>query len=545
MIPNHLIDIETLPDATIAGLLDRTAELLAGAAPERRHGTVANLFFEPSTRTRVSFELAARRVGLDVINVEQASSSTSKGETLADTARTLSAMGIGMFVVRHPEDGAPARLAALADALPPKQRFSVINAGDGCRSHPSQALLDAAALTHAGLAPRGLKIALIGDLRHSRVARSGVALLARLGASEIRIAGPGEFMPEADEFVPARRFDSIDEAIDGVDAVMCLRIQRERIRAGGYSDGAAFHRAWGLTAERIARLPDHARILHPGPVNRGIELAAEVADDARALILDQVRAGVQLRTALFELLAGDRANDPTGAHRRRVRSFVRRPGRLTPAQQRALDELLPRYAIAGPPAGFAESFDRRAGLVVEIGFGNGQALAAMAKAEPERNFVGIEVHEPGVGRLLRALDEHRIDNVRVAARDAVEVIDEQTAPADIEQFRIYFPDPWPKKRHHKRRLIQPGFVALLADRLADGGLLHLATDWQPYAEWMLEVLTGEAELDNLGTPFVERPEWRPRTHFEQRGQHRGHAIFDLLFQRRPRSDSGKEAAGSA
>lgn len=537
MTPGHLVDVGTLSDATIHRLLKRTAELLDGAAPMTVQGTVANLFFEPSTRTRVSFELAARRVGLEVVNIDHSSSSATKGETLEDTARTLAAMGVGLIVVRHPEDGAAERLARLADTLPADQRFVVINAGDGCRGHPTQALLDAATLSRAGLVPSGLKIALIGDLRHSRVARSDVELLARLGAAEIRIAGPAEFMPGAGEFGPARRFASIDEAIAGVDAVICLRIQRERIRAGGYSDGDAFHRAWGLTPERLAALPDHARVLHPGPVNRGVELDSAVADDPRALILDQVRTGVHLRTAVFELLAGASPARPDPDHRRRVRSFVRRPGRLTPAQQRALDELLPRYAIPAEPAALDEAFERPAGLVVEIGFGNGQSLAAMAEAEPRRNFVGIEVHEPGIGRLLRTLEERDIENVRIAARDAVEVVSGQTAEADVDEFRIYFPDPWPKKRHHKRRLIQPEFVALLADRLADGGLLHLATDWPPYAEWMLEVLNREASLENLGDPYVPRPEWRPQTHFERRGQQRGHPIVDLLYRRRPRSES--------
>ena len=217
---------------------------------------------------------------------------------------------------------------------------------------------------------------------------------------------------------------------------------------------------------------------------------------------------------------------------RRVRSFVRRPGRMTSAQAEALEDLLPQYAIA--EGDLRRAFEREAELVVEIGFGNGQALAWMAANERERNFVGFEVHEPGVGRLLRSLEAEGLDNVRVAMRDAVEVLTEQAAPESVDQVRIYFPDPWPKKRHHKRRLIQPPFLRLLAERLKPGGLLHLATDWTPYAEWMIEALNEVDAFENLGTPWVERPDWRPQTHFERRGQRKGHEIFDILAKRKER-----------
>lgn len=217
--------------------------------------------------------------------------------------------------------------------------------------------------------------------------------------------------------------------------------------------------------------------------------------------------------------------------RRRVRSFVRRPGRMTPAQQRALDELLPKFGVRNWVDPLAQEFEREASLVVEIGCGNGDALCFMAEHEPEVNFVGIEVHAPGVGRLLRGIEAGGFGNVRVLMHDAVEVLQKQPA-ASIDMLRIYFPDPWPKKRHHKRRLISPEFVLLMARVLKPGGRAHLATDWVPYADWMHEVLGEHVAFRNLGDPDVERPSWRPETHFERRGLKRGHEVRDLLYERR-------------
>lgn len=294
----HLLDIARLSEVEILAMLTRTGELAAGAACGRRIGAVANLFLEPSTRTRVSFQIAARRLGLDVINIEQQHSAARKGESLVDTARTLAAMGVRAIVVRHPDDFAATRLAAALAA----DKVGIVNAGDGQHAHPSQALLDAATLAHAGLKWSGLKLAIIGDIRHSRVARSDIELLSRLGAAEIRIAGPKAFMPDAGELPQAARMSDIESALDGVDAVICLRIQRERMAASGHPDGEAFHARWGLTAERLAGMPMHARFLHPGPVNRDIEIADALLDSPRSLILDQIRIGVQLRTALFEWL---------------------------------------------------------------------------------------------------------------------------------------------------------------------------------------------------------------------------------------------------
>ena len=223
---------------------------------------------------------------------------------------------------------------------------------------------------------------------------------------------------------------------------------------------------------------------------------------------------------------------PSDETHRRVRSFVRRPGRLTPAQERALDELLPVFAVPEGVEALAEAFERAAPLIVEIGCGNGDALCWMAAHDSESNFVGIEVHEPGMGRLLRGLRSAGLENVRVVLHDAVEVLQAQP-DASIDMLRIYFPDPWPKKRHHKRRLVSPRFAALAARVLKPGGILHLATDWVPYADWMHEALATQPALESLGDPDVSKPDWRPETHFERRGLKKGHEVRDLLYRRRP------------
>jgi tRNA (guanine-N7-)-methyltransferase len=230
-------------------------------------------------------------------------------------------------------------------------------------------------------------------------------------------------------------------------------------------------------------------------------------------------------------MSDDRRPERPEGNLRRIRSFVRRPGRLTEAQQRALDELMPVYQVPPECLDLRQCFESKAPLVVEIGCGNGQALAWMAANEAHKHFVGIEVHQPGVGRLLRSIETDGLHNVRVAMHDAVEVLRDQAVPGSLDEVRIYFPDPWHKKRHHKRRLIQPPFLKLISARLKPGGLLHLATDWQPYAEWMLEALAEVPELINKGSPWVERPAWRPQTHFERRGEKRGHEIVDLLLKK--------------
>jgi len=219
--------------------------------------------------------------------------------------------------------------------------------------------------------------------------------------------------------------------------------------------------------------------------------------------------------------------------RRQVRSFVLRQGRFTPAQQRAFEQLWPRYGLdyRGQPRDFDAEFGRIAPRVLEIGFGNGEALRFAAAHDPGRDHVGIEVHAPGVGRLLNALADDDARNVRLYHHDAVEVLEHEIGPGSLDEVRIYFPDPWHKKRHHKRRLIQTGFVALLAQKLASGTYLHCATDWAEYAQQMLEVLSAEPRLKNTAAGFAPRPQWRPVTKFEQRGLKLGHGVWDLLFEK--------------
>jgi tRNA (guanine-N7-)-methyltransferase len=219
---------------------------------------------------------------------------------------------------------------------------------------------------------------------------------------------------------------------------------------------------------------------------------------------------------------------------RAVRSFVTRAGRVTGAQQRALRELWPKYGVEFDVKrlDLDALFGRRAARVVEIGFGNGDHLAALAASHPQQDHLGIEVHRPGVGRLLLAIHERGLRNLRIVCHDAVAVLEEQIPPRSLDEVLILFPDPWPKKRHHKRRLIQSAFVAMLTERLKAGGMLRLATDWQPYAEQMLEVLDAVPQLCNVAAEerFMPRPAERERTRFEARGERLGHQVWDLAYR---------------
>ncbi len=294
----HLLSLASLDDAAFDRLLRRAHEFARGAAPIPLPGaTVANLFFEPSTRTRASFELAARRLGATVLNLDIARSSTVKGESLADTVRTLHAMGVGVFVVRHAEEGSLAAVAEeLADA-----RIAFANAGDGGREHPTQGLIDALTLTRRFGDCRGLEVAIVGDLSHSRVARSASQALTRLGA-EVRIAGPAALMPEEGAFPGTRVCQSLDEVLDGAQVVMMLRVQRERMDHTGAPDEKVYFKEWGLTESRLAKAATDAVVMHPGPFNRGVEIDSAVADGPRSLILAQVANSVPVRMAVLEWL---------------------------------------------------------------------------------------------------------------------------------------------------------------------------------------------------------------------------------------------------
>jgi tRNA (guanine-N7-)-methyltransferase len=230
----------------------------------------------------------------------------------------------------------------------------------------------------------------------------------------------------------------------------------------------------------------------------------------------------------------NQAKHNTDRQSRRIRSFVRREGRLTTAQQRALDELWPLFGLSvEQDVGPGTWFGRSAPLTLEIGFGNGAGLAEMALNAPERDFIGIDVHRPGVGRLLMEVEKHGLSNVRVFCHDAVEVLECCIPDRSLDRVLLFFPDPWPKKKHHKRRLVQPQFVSLIAAKLKAGGQLHMATDWQPYAEHMLDVVEAREDFVNCAGEgrYSDRPEYRPLTRFEKRGQRLGHGVWDLIYRR--------------
>jgi len=218
---------------------------------------------------------------------------------------------------------------------------------------------------------------------------------------------------------------------------------------------------------------------------------------------------------------------------RSIRSFVLRQGRTSPGQQRAVETLMPQFGIAYAPAllDLNAVFGRAAPKILEIGFGMGGATADIAQANPDQDYLGIEVHTPGVGNLLKLIDERGLANLRIVQHDAVEVLQHMIADGALDGVHIFFPDPWPKKRHHKRRLLQAEFVRLLCSKLRPGGYLHFATDWEEYAQWALEVLRAEPRLANTVADYAPRPDYRPLTKFEQRGLRLGHGVWDLIFRR--------------
>jgi len=264
--------------------------------PTLRGKTAVNLFFEPSTRTRTSFELAAKRLSTDVINFSVPTSSVVKGESLIDTALTVQALGADFIIIRHSSAGVPHLLAK-------KLRASVINAGDGTNEHPTQALLDAFTIREKKGRIEGLDIALVGDIIHSRVAKSNIYGLTKLGA-KVRLIGPPTLIPREMEGIGIVVFHSIEEGLKDVDVVMMLRIQMERQGKGFFPSTEEYSKNWGLTLERLSLAKDDAIVMHPGPMNRGIEISSEIADGPRSVILEQVTNGLAVRMAVMYLLAG-------------------------------------------------------------------------------------------------------------------------------------------------------------------------------------------------------------------------------------------------
>ncbi len=306
LIGQHLLDIEDLNRQQLNSLLELSIQVAddSGAFTNRLSDKVLiNLFLEPSTRTRVSFEVAAKRLGMHVINFQPESSSAVKGEAIVDTFHTLQAMQPDVIAIRHAQDGVLASLAAVAEA-----GVHVINAGEGRSQHPTQALLDAVTLMRARRKLSqgdlsGLTVTIAGDIRHSRVARSSVAMFKKLAVAGIRLAGPVELLP-TDEIDGVDFFTNFDEAVTDADVVMMLRIQRERFGRLAVPDEKSYFETWGLTPQRLELASPGCVVLHPGPVNRGIEIASEVADGPQSLIRQQVSNGVYTRMAVLLALAG-------------------------------------------------------------------------------------------------------------------------------------------------------------------------------------------------------------------------------------------------
>ncbi|HEX2082126.1 MAG TPA: aspartate carbamoyltransferase catalytic subunit [Xanthomonadaceae bacterium] len=308
----HLLTLEGLPRETLVALLDRAQAMVDGVDDRSTLEGVAicTLFFEPSTRTRLSFQRAAQRLGADVLAFDASTSSTTKGETALDTLKNIEAMGVRGFVVRHAQDGAVAELAAAA-----APGTALLNAGDGRSAHPTQGLLDMLTLRQAkGTDFSRLKVAIVGDVKHSRVARSDLHALRTLGAGdgraidshaiEIRVCGPQALLPEDGTLAGCTVTHDLDAALGGVDAVLMLRLQRERMAEGLVASLEDYHRDYGLTPQRLRRAAPDAVVLHPGPMNRGVEITDEVADGPQSLILRQVANGVAVRMAVLEALLG-------------------------------------------------------------------------------------------------------------------------------------------------------------------------------------------------------------------------------------------------
>ncbi|MFZ5891562.1 MAG: aspartate carbamoyltransferase catalytic subunit [Myxococcota bacterium] len=305
----HLLGIEDLTASSAEQLLTSAEAFFEVSrrpirkVPTLRGKTVINVFYEASTRTRTSFELAGKRLSADVVNISASASSTSKGETLRDTAATLDAMQPDVLVLRHSASGAPHYIAQ-------HTRAAVVNAGDGMHQHPTQALLDAFTIRrHKGKDLQGIKVAICGDILHSRVARSNALLLTLLGA-QVRLAGPRTLLPQRSSALGVEVFDRIEPALEGADVVMVLRIQRERLGAALLPSLREYARYFGLNERRLSLAHPDAIVMHPGPMNRGVEINEDIADGARSVILDQVEAGVAVRMAVLYHCASEPGSEP-------------------------------------------------------------------------------------------------------------------------------------------------------------------------------------------------------------------------------------------
>ena len=302
----HILGLQELTAEEITLILD-TAESMKEVSerdvkkvPALRGVTVCNLFFEPSTRTRSSFEIAEKRLSADVLNFTTSQSSVVKGESLLDTARNLEAMGASMIVIRHPMSGAPWLLARKLDS-------SIINAGDGSHEHPSQGLLDLFTIRQLKGKIEGLRVVIVGDILHSRVARSNIWGFLKLGA-EVRVVGPPTLVPKYIEHIDVKSFYSLDKAVDGADVVIMLRIQKERQDSEFFPSLREYSRFYGLNREKLRNAAEDVTVMHPGPINRGVELTSDIADAPGSVILEQVSNGIAVRMAMFYLVASARSS---------------------------------------------------------------------------------------------------------------------------------------------------------------------------------------------------------------------------------------------
>ena len=306
----HLLTLEGLPAEVIVRILDTAVPFVSIAerdvkkVPLLRGKAVFNLFFESSTRTRTTFEIAAKRLSADVINLNIGVSSTSKGETLLDTIDNLVAMNADMFVVRHAQSGAPHLIAQHLLATQ-RQHIHVINAGDGRHSHPTQGLLDLFTIRHYKQDFRALTVAIVGDILHSRVARSLIHGLTTLGTPEVRVIGPQTLLPASVENLGVRVFHAMAEGLRGADVVVMLRLQSERMKGALLPSAGEYFKHYGLTADKLARAKPDAIVMHPGPMNRGVEIDSAVADGAHSVILPQVTFGIAVRMAVMSMLGGN------------------------------------------------------------------------------------------------------------------------------------------------------------------------------------------------------------------------------------------------